>query len=189
MTDIREQKLIYHLTDVENISSVLDRGLLPRAQLREFSDVADPEILQVRQKMSLEQRVPFHFFAKNPFDGRVKQDHPTLKFALIAVKRSTARASNWSVIPRHPLAGGGIQLMNYHDGFEAIDWKKMNERNYADSECKSICMAECLAPGSVKPELFSNIFVYDEETRVRVHGLVVSRGLDIYVNVNPSMIK
>lgn len=189
MTDIREQKLIYHLTDVDNISSVLDRGLLPRAQLKDFSDVADPEILERRQKMSLEQWVPFHFFARNPFDGRVKQDHPALKFALIAVKRSTARASNWSVIPRHPLAGGSIQLMSYDEGFEAIDWKKMNERNYADSECKSICMAECLAPGPVTPELFSNIFVHDEETRVRVHELVASRKLDIYVNVNPLMLK
>lgn len=190
MAEIREQKLIYHLTAVENLPSILDRGLLPRAQLKGFADVADAEILEGRQKMGLEHHVPFHFFARNPFDGRVKHDHPNLKFALIAVKRSTARQLSWSVIPRHPLAGGDvIQLMNYDDGFNTINWEKMGQRNYADPECKSICMAECLSPGPVKPDLFSNIFVHDEETRSKVHSLVVAKGLETYVNVNTPMLK
>jgi hypothetical protein len=190
MAEIKEQKLIYHLTAIENLFSILDRGLLPRAQLKGFADVADMEILQGRQKLGLEHCVPFHFFARNPFDGRVKQGHPNIKFALIAVKRSAARQLSWSVIPRHPLAGGGgIQLMNYDDGFNAINWEKMGQRNYADPECKSICMAECLSPGPVKPDLFSNIFVHNEEIRSKIHRLVVAKGLATYVNVNTSMLK
>jgi len=189
MVDIREQKLVYHLTAIENLESILRQGLLPRAQLQDFADVADHDILRDRQRLRLEHQVPFHFFARNPFDGRVKQDHPGREFALIAVKRNTAKQLNWSIIPRHPLAGGGIRLMGYEAGFAAINWERMNQRNYADPECKSICMAECLSPGPVMPDKFSNIFVRDEATRVRVHGMVLGYGLATYVNVNPSMLK
>ncbi|GAA0248754.1 DUF4433 domain-containing protein [Pseudomonas rhodesiae] len=49
MPDIKEQKLLYHLTSLDNLSSIFQNGLKPRAQLRAFEDVADAEILKKRQ--------------------------------------------------------------------------------------------------------------------------------------------
>ena len=40
-----------------------------------FSDVADCDILESRRVFDLDTMVPFHFFARNPFDGRVQEDH------------------------------------------------------------------------------------------------------------------
>mgnify|MGYP003642161748 CR=1 FL=1 len=40
-----------------------------------FSDVADCDILESRRGFDLDTMVPFHFFARNPFDGRVQEDH------------------------------------------------------------------------------------------------------------------
>lgn len=67
MIDIKNQSLLYHLTDLENLPSILDKGLLPRAQLKNFSDVADPDILTSRERLGLKNFVSFHFFARNPF--------------------------------------------------------------------------------------------------------------------------
>lgn len=90
---IRTQSYLYHLTSVANIPSILKRGLLARASLNQgdFADVADSEIIEGRRQQDLERYVPFHWFAKNPFDGRVHQDRPDEDFVLVAVKWSATR--------------------------------------------------------------------------------------------------
>lgn len=61
-------KLIYHMTSIDNLPSILKFGLLPRKYLLQnhniqFTDVADPEILSKREryKKALSQYVLFHF--------------------------------------------------------------------------------------------------------------------------------
>lgn len=187
--DIKAKKLIYHLTSLENLPSIFARGLLPRAQLNGFVDVADHEILADRKRLHLEKFVPFHFFANSPFDGRVQTDHTEKGFALISVSRETARGLGWRIIPRHPLAGDRIQVLEYDAGFAAIDWDAMNKRNCSDHESKCVCMAECISPGSVPPRLFQSIFVKDDAAGAFVHACLDGTGLAPYVNVNPAMFK
>lgn len=63
---IKNGRLLYHLTALENLASILQHGLKPRCDLNndEFNDVADGEILDSRANHSLDNFVPFHFFAK-----------------------------------------------------------------------------------------------------------------------------
>lgn len=102
MRNIKDQKLLYHLTCLDNVPSILDQGLLPRSKVDRFTDVADSEIIRSRQDLHLEHKVPFHFFAGNPFDGRVQKDHPGKQFVLFTVHRDVAAGNNWEVIPCHP---------------------------------------------------------------------------------------
>lgn len=187
MTDIRDQKLLYHLTNIKNIDSILKRGLMPRSQLSKFTDIADHGIIEHRQRLNLENFVPFHFFAKNPFDGRVQTDHPGEKFALIAVGRSFAQANSWKIIPRHPLAGGDIELMDYDAGFSAIDWEIMNSRDYHNPNCKSVCMAECLSPTTVRLIDFFSIYVSCQQSLESVQAQLVRIKSNCRVNLNPNM--
>lgn len=129
--------------------NILKEGLLPRSMLQDFKDIADQEIIKERKAYNLEKYVPFHWFAKNPFDGRVQVDRPNDKFVLIAVSRDLARRNNWKIIPQHPLSQNELQLLDYQEGFEKINWETMNKRDYSDAECKRICMSECLSPGAV----------------------------------------
>lgn len=186
MIEIQHQLLVYHLTSLENMPSILSLGLLPRSKLTTFTDVADPEILVERRRLKLEDRVPFHFFARNPFAGRVQMSNRSRRFVLIAVKRTVARDLHWKIIPRHPLAGADIQIMDYDQGFAAIDWTTMNKRTYADPRCKSTCMAECIAPTTVGASLFSNVFVR-ESTYADMRHMVAAAGLTMHVNVNEKM--
>ena len=160
---------------------------MPRAQLNEFEDVADSEILRKRKVLGLENYVPFHWFSRNPFDGGVQAVWPDEYFVLITVRRALAKAQNWKVIPRHPLGKEDIKVMDYQDGFEAIDWEVMNRRAYHDTDCKSVCMAECLSPGPVLASSFFRVYVPNEEVERFVSKKIVSLALVLEVDVNGGM--
>ena len=66
--NIKDGKLLYHLTRLDNLASILTHGLQPRCELTNtnFKDIADGEILSSRQQHNLDRYVPFHFFAKTP---------------------------------------------------------------------------------------------------------------------------
>ncbi|GGX27476.1 DarT ssDNA thymidine ADP-ribosyltransferase family protein [Undibacterium squillarum] len=187
MSDIKKQKLIYHLTSLENMSGILEHGLLPRAHLQDFADVADQEIIEGRSDYGLENYVPFHWFARNPFDGRVQIDRPDEDFAIIAVRRSVAQRENWKVIPRHPLANVEPELLDFQRGFDVINWETMNTRNYHDPECKSICMAECLSFGPVPVSKFFKIYAPNDEVAEAIGEMIDNMDLELEVDVNPGM--
>jgi hypothetical protein len=184
MHDIKDKKLFYHLTSLENLSSILRGGLKPRAQLDGFADVADAEILRKRQALGLEHYVPFHWFAANPFDGRIQLHRPNTTFVLISVYRSFASQHGWKVIPRHPLANDAIQLLDYNEG---VEWDVMSERDYQNPHCKSVCMAECLSPDVVLPKDFSRIYVPSDEVEKLCATKMREAGVKVPVGVNPGM--
>jgi hypothetical protein len=189
MPDIKDQKLLYHLTRISNIDGILAGGLKPRAELVDFEDIADGEIIANRKHLSLEKYVPFHWFAGNPFDGRVQGDRPGEPFVLITVKRILAANRNWKVIPRHPLAASNIELMDYAEGFSAIDWEAMNRRDYHDPHSKSVCMAECLSPTMIIPSEFFKIFVDSDESATYVEEQNSRHGTKVLLMVNERMFR
>ncbi|MFJ4248714.1 DarT ssDNA thymidine ADP-ribosyltransferase family protein [Pseudomonas sp. NPDC089741] len=134
-----------------------------------------------------QETVPFHWFAGNPFEGAVQRREPKAQFVLISVYRSTAKQNGWKIVPRHPLAGDSIQLLDYEQGFEAIEWDVMNSREYQDPHCKSICMAECLAPGIVKPTEFFKIFTPNEEVDALCVAKMQAAGVKVLTGVNQRM--
>jgi hypothetical protein len=187
MPDIKDQKLLYHLTPLKNLKGILKEGLKPRSQLDSFEDIADPEILQKRSAYGLEDFVPFHWFARNPFDGGVQKAKSKEYFVLFVVKRTLAQTQNWKVIPRHPLAHDSIELMDYAEGFAAIDWQTMNQRNYHDPDSKSVCMAECLSPTIVPVSDFFKVFVPDEEVESYVQKQCSKLNIQLNIDVNEHM--
>lgn len=187
MADYKSKKLIYHLTALKNIPSILEKGLLPRNQLTSFQDVADKEIIGKRQGLALEGYVPFHWFVNNPFDGVVQKKHKDTPFALIAVKRDLAAKMNWKILPRHPLANDQMALLDYAAGFDAIDWETMNQRDYHDPNCKSVCMAECLALGGVPVSEFFAIYVRDVAAEKKIRAWANIRGVNVGIDVNENM--
>ena len=55
-------KLLYHITHLDNISSILEHGLMSRCALLQnnlcdFKDIADPEILNKRETYNANQEL------------------------------------------------------------------------------------------------------------------------------------
>ncbi|WP_211825332.1 DarT ssDNA thymidine ADP-ribosyltransferase family protein [Kistimonas asteriae] len=191
MPSIRDQKLLYHLTCRDNLGSILESGLLPRNSLPSggFDDIADPEIICSRSRMELADYVPFHFFARNPFDGNVQTSSSNTgkRFILIAVRRDMAQANGWKIIPRHPLAFPEPKIMDYDDGMNTIDWDAMEKRDYQEAHSKSVCMAECLSPSVVPVEKFFSIYVKDENDQEYVQQFKDMRKAAFHININAGM--
>lgn len=188
---IKDGKLIYHLTDINNIENIIQMGLLSRKTLIErgmvFEDVAEPEILQFRKLHDLDEYVPFHFFARNPFDGRVQKSYPDSEFAYLCMSRDKARELQFEIIPRHPLNMAPFMMYTYEDGMEIIEWDKMERRDYSDKECKEICMAECVHKGDVDINDIFSINVKTEENKAYVESILRKYGINsIYVNAAPN---
>ncbi|WP_314918890.1 DarT ssDNA thymidine ADP-ribosyltransferase family protein [Pseudomonas helleri] len=184
---IKDQFFVYHLTSVENLDSIFKDGLKPRASLTDFTDVADEEILSKRKALELDAYVPFHWFAGNPFDGRVQRDRPKSKFVQITVYRSFAKSKGWKIIPHHPLADEKIELLSYDAGFDAINWDLMDARDYHNARSKRVCMAECLSPGVVHPRDFSRIYVPNNEVKQLCEAKLKNANLTTAITVSPGM--
>jgi hypothetical protein len=187
MASIKNLKLLYHLTCIDNLESILEHRLLPRSRIENYVDVADQGIIESRAKLGLEDYVPFHFFGGSPFDGSVQLGHPDKDFVLITVQRIRAESLNWKVLSRHPLADEEIELLDYSDGIAAIDWDKMDERDYRDDDSKSICMAECLSPKKVLPKRFFNCYVANIDDQKMVLNALKAAGYAKHVNINEGM--
>ncbi|AZZ92434.1 DUF4433 domain-containing protein [Hahella sp. KA22] len=193
--DIKNKMLVYHLTALENLPSILANGLMARAELQanSFEDIADSEIIRSRAEQSLDSYVPFHFFSRTPFDYAAQRGNIDVPFILIAVRRSHAKARSWKIIPRHPLSlnnGEKVVIMEYDQGIEAINWALMESTDHcygADSDYKQACMAECLSPTAVSAANFHSIFVKTDEDKSIVLGLLKEAGIDLHVNLVPTM--
>lgn len=190
--DYKNQKLIYHLTAMSNLPSIIRNGLQSRAALSGagFTDVADHSILASRKSKGLEEHVPFHFFSKTPFDYAVHYNNPSTTFVLLAVHRTLAKANNWKIVPSHPLCGAAPDIMDYEAGFNAINWDLMHSEEYkyaTHQEYKQTCMAECLSPATVGAAKFHSIYVKTDADRATVLAHLKEASLTPHVNVAPWM--
>ena len=98
MSSIENGKLLYHLTSVMNLESILTDGIKPRTHLDEdFRDVAEQEIVDFRTQHGISDTIPFHFFAGTSFSGRVQLDNPDEEFVYITVHRDIAQKNNFRI--------------------------------------------------------------------------------------------
>lgn len=183
---IKDITQFYHLTSLNNIEGIIRDGLLPRESLCNFEDVADPEIIEKRNELNLNNMVPFHFFIHNPFDGRVMKDNLDKEFVYLCINRTYAKNHDWKILPRHPLACKKEDLKDYNEGFESIDWSIMEKRDYQDDYNKAVCMAEALSPIPIPIENFCYINVRTLEVHKYVDNLLKKYNKTVHTSVTPT---
>lgn len=168
MGKIKEGKMLYHLTQLSNLDSIISHDLVSRSTLEQqgvlFSDVADSEIMRKRRSFGLHTYIPFHFHPYSSFDVAVKNSYNE-DFVYICISRMFARRNNFLILPKHPLSAHDVVLMDYDDGMDAIDWDAM-ERSSTESEyIKNVRMAECLTQEAIPVTSFFSIAVRDVQTK------------------------
>jgi len=188
-TLIQNQKLFYHLTALDNIESILKDGLMSRKQVKDFIDVAGQDIINFRNEKGISNLIPFHFFKGTPFAGKVQKNNPNQEFVYITIHRDLAKENNFKIFPTHPKHMNPLEIYEYEDGFNKINWELMNKRDYSDYECKEVCMAECVAPyKSIPADAFHSIIVKSEETKKYIEELcqqIFSDKCKFYIDIEP----
>lgn len=189
---IQEGKLLYHLTPLENIELILKDGLKSRAQLEDgFKDIAEPDIIKFRKENGITKGIPFHFFHGTPFAGQVQKTHNHLEFVYITIHRDTAKNNDFKIFPTHPKHMAKPKAYDYKEGMKIIDWKLMDLRDYSITECKEVCMAECIAPYKyIKSGAFHSIIVKSDETKKYLEELCQKLynkkcTIKFFIDVNP----
>ncbi len=187
-------KLLYHITHIDNIQSILKYGLLSRNKLENlksviFKDIADQDIIEKRKEQLLQNYVLFHFFSKNPFDGNVCQKYGSENMAIIAIYRPIDK-TNFFIIPTHPLdVNKDPDIYPYDEGFKLINWDIIDDlqnRDYHDPIIRKACMAECLCAVSINPKNIAYIYVYSDEIKEKLIKKIPSGYIKI-ISVNSKM--
>ncbi|MFQ7325888.1 MAG: DarT ssDNA thymidine ADP-ribosyltransferase family protein [Streptococcus xiaochunlingii] len=176
--NIRGKKLLYHLTHINNLDSIIENGLLSRNQAIQRGllnkDIANHDILESRQLNHLEDYVLFHFSPYTAFDNAVRYEHGAENFVYITVYRRYAEENGFQIVPRHPL-NGEFELCDYNEGMNIIDWETMERRMNEiaptnQGYAKEVKMAECISSEPILLQNFAYIYCnerYTEDLRGR----------------------
>lgn len=87
----KNQNLLYHLTKLSNLKSIINHGMLPRRKVMEqriqFGDIADAQIISKRQELGLDIYTPFHFHPYSAFDVAVKHTYQNEDMIYMCISR------------------------------------------------------------------------------------------------------
>lgn len=176
----KDGKLLYHLTRLSNIESIIEHGLLSRRKIMkkevDFYDSADGEIISKRTRLGLDKYIPFHFHPYSSFDVAVKNSTDE-EFVYICITREGAKHNKCKIIPRHPLNLESLEVMEYDKGFDEIDWDTMQEKGRDDDYARQVKMAECVTDLKIPAKHFSRIYVRSNETKVYVERKLREKGI------------
>lgn len=183
-------KLLYHLTKLDNLESIIKYGLLPRKKVIEqkinFGDIANPEIISKRTELGLDAYTPFHFHPYSAFDVAVKHSYQEQDMIYLGFDRELARMNHFKILPLHPLSAEECILYDYDEGFQRIDWGTMMEKNRIDDYAKHVKMAECLTEKTIPINHFKCIYVPSEDVKEKTIYILNENGVDFpppFINV------
>ena len=192
LENVKSGKLLYHLTELKNLESIIRFGLIPRKVLLEntvtFEDIANPEIIVKRERLGLDEYIPFHFHPYTAFDLAVKKQHANDEVMYICIRRELARRNNFKVLPKHPLSLEDCQLYDYEEGFKRIDWDTMAKVGLTDPDSKQTKMAECLSAKVIPVDCFQCFYVPSEQAKECAENTLRAYGIKFpppFVNVMP----
>ncbi len=181
LENTRNKKLLYHLTRLDNMMSIIEKGLLSRAAVGAlrigYCDIADREIISRRVKLGLDKYIPFHFHPYSAFDVAVKKSHPDGKFVYITIKRELAALAGFKVLIKHPLSLEECVLYEYAEGIARMDWDTLEKTGMDDQYSKNVKMAEVLSDRSISASLIQCVYVPDEWTKEYVEQLFWDKGI------------
>lgn len=184
-------KSLYYITHVDNLLSILERGILSHARIESmgvpFTPIYDSGIISKRkEKLTPEQRslweyANLYFQPRNPMMYRVVHEKSKQDIAVIGVVPGVLNEPGTLITDgnaaNHPtlfyLAAEGIKILQQQWKIIQNDWW-----NDVDGSKRKI-MAESLIPEQVKPEYVHSIFVADHTVQKRVEKMIGQRRVPV----------
>jgi len=196
----RRIKSLYYITHVDNLPSILRRGILSHELVEtqgiQFSKIYDADIVSGRQARiapdgnSLWAFANLYFQPRNPMLYRVIHEKGKDEVAILGVKPqvldfpgvfvSTGNAASYlsSIIPVEE----GVKIIT-GEMWNVI----MNDWWREEDGSKRKIMAECLVPGRVPPDYIHTVYVASRQTADQVRGLLRDVAPKIAVVPEPPM--
>ncbi|MEH2024886.1 DarT ssDNA thymidine ADP-ribosyltransferase family protein [Nostoc sp.] len=189
-------KSLYYITHIENLPSILQRGILSHKKVEElgvsYTPIYDSGIVSKRKdkftpaKSSLWEYANLYFQPRNPMMYRVVHEKDKRDIAVIGVKPDVLAAAG-GLITDGNAANDPTQFFAIKEGREILQkqWKIIQNEwwNELDGSKRKI-MAECLVPKQISPELVHSIFVADYKAKERVETIIGSAKIPVVPEPN-----
>jgi hypothetical protein len=180
-------KGLYYITHIENLPSILDRGILSHARIEAlnvpFTPIYDSDIVSKRKdkstpnQKSLWDYANLYFQPRNPMMYRVVHEKGKQDLAVVGVVTEVLQERE-VIITNGNAANEPTQFYSQSEGLKMLQkqWKIIQNDwwNNVDGSKRKI-MAECLVPNQVGPEHIHSIFVANHAIKTRVEEIVGMR--------------
>ncbi|MEH2467533.1 DarT ssDNA thymidine ADP-ribosyltransferase family protein [Nostoc sp.] len=189
-------KSLYYITHIENLPSILQRGILSHKAVEEldvsYTPIYDSGIVSKRKdkstpaRSSLWEYANLYFQPRNPMMYRVVHEKDKRDIAVIGVKPDVLAAVG-GLITDGNAANEPTQFFAIKEGIEILQkqWKIIQNEwwNELDGSKRKI-MAECLVSEQISPELVHSVFVADYKAKERVETIIGSAKIPVVPEPN-----
>jgi O-acetyl-ADP-ribose deacetylase (regulator of RNase III) len=200
MTEKRKIQNLYYIAPIENLPSILERGILSHSEVERqnivFTSIYDNRIVNDRKQRTtpdgrnLWEFANLYFNPRNPMLYRVVNERGRKNIVVLAVKQNVLDISSFISIGN--AASPMSDILPKDDGLQELrskaiwsviqsDWWKQEDGT------KRIIMSECLVDKVVPPDFIHTIYVASHETAEQVRLRLGSRSEQIAVVPEPHM--
>lgn len=178
-------KSLYYITHIENLPSIIERGILSHSKVEEmnvaFTPIYDGNIVSKRKNKltpggkSLWEYANLYFQVRNPMLYRVIHEAKNKEdIAIIGVSPQVLNEPG-TILTDGNAANDPTQFYDVAKGRQVLlaQWKIINSEWWNDLDgSKRKIMSECLIPNFVRKELVHSIFVANHAARERAQKLL-----------------
>jgi O-acetyl-ADP-ribose deacetylase (regulator of RNase III) len=175
---------LFYITHVENLPSILTRGILSHSQIEAmgipYTPIYDTDIVSNRKLKttpvgrSLWDYANVYLQPRNPMMYRVVHEKTRKNLAVVAVKPDVLNGPG-ALLTDGNAANGPTGFYPVPDGLKVIEnqWSVIQAEYWrSDDGSKRKIMAECLVPDMIPAENIHSVYVADQETKKRADELV-----------------
>lgn len=202
-----EHKLLYHITDIKNLPSILERGaLVAHSQVSSnkitYADIAHGNI-QDRRAITevplppygmLHDYIPFYFAPRSPMLYAIKQgiveNYEGKQSDIIYLVSKTNVMEKYNKDFVYTDGHGIMALTEFYKDLEdldKVDWNVMKSKYWFDNEDnpdrKRRRQAEFLVHEQVELNCFMGIGVYNQQMKEKVNEILKEHHIDMKVLV------
>lgn len=183
---------LYYITHVDNVSSILERGILSHERIAaeeiDYKPIYDNAIVVNRHKIktptgrSLWGFANLYFQPRNPMLYRVLREKSPDEIVIISLKSEAILSRTDIFVSTGNAASHLSEILNASDSLEAIpEIRKAANKDWwtEESGLKRRIMAECLVPDVVSPDLIQAIYVADHNVADKLKPDIQSPNIHI----------
>jgi calcineurin-like phosphoesterase family protein len=165
-----DNNFVWHLTNINNLPTILEYGLLSRTLLKEkkhiFIDNSPDDLTQKRSNLGFDDYVPFHFFPLNPYDIFEFQRNKNREeiFCYLTLKDEEVKKLNGKVVFGYANHKPEVEFVDFSRNKKKVD-EIRKHTDYNVRKDKIEALGECLIKDKVSPENFYSIVIGSESHR------------------------
>lgn len=190
-----EIKVLYYITHKENVSSILQHGILSHTLVLEkglqYRAIYDSNRVNNRETklvngQSLWQFANVYFQARNPMMYRVASNNDVSDLAIIAINREVMNSPGIFITDGNA-ANKDTNFYHLNDGLKVLSeiWEIITSEywNPMDGSKRKI-MAECLVPSHIPSEHIHTIYVANQKTADELRTVINSSRVSVVPEPN-----